>query len=103
MAVESESKKDTSKEDNFFGKFDNAELKQEAPVPVQSKLIEVAPTKPQETSNQNVDKLTVQLEATTLKPATKINKVNIDYEVKLHSHCIIAWKETSKKRRIRWS
>merc|ERR1712113_1187720 len=50
MAVESESKKDTSKEDNFFGKFDNAELKQEAPVPV-------------------------QLEATTLKPATKINKL----------------------------
>ena len=69
--------KPKSKEDCFFGKFENTELKQEASIETPATLIEAKPSTTAEKSktNENVDKLTVQLEATSLKPATKINKV----------------------------
>lgn len=60
-----------SKEDDFFGSFDNAELKQQAAVEPATRLVAVEKT-PEKVENANVDKLTVDLgKKATLKPAGK--------------------------------
>ena len=84
--------KPKSKEDCFFGKFENTELKQEASIETPATLIEAKPSgtnAEKSKTNDNVDKLTVQLEATSLKPATKINKVIIIVNVKQFSITIL--------------
>ena len=56
-----------SKEDDFFGKFENSELKQEAQIEPAAKLVSAAPKETEK--NQNLDKLTVDLDSKmTLKP-----------------------------------
>ena len=70
-----------SKEDDFFGNFDNAELKQTAPAPAAALLIPAKSepkNEPTNGVNGNIDKLTVDLTAkATLKPATakKVTKL----------------------------
>ena len=60
-----------SKEEDFFGNFDNAELKQQAVVEPTTRLVAVEKT-PEKVENVNVDKLTVDLgKKATLKPAGK--------------------------------
>jgi len=71
-----------NRHDDFFGKFDNADLKQTAPVPAQVKqeaiIVTEKPHEPEKTLaevSNGMDKLSVNLEATT-KPAVKAVKVS---------------------------
>ena len=65
--------------ESFFSKFDNADLKQEAPVPAQVKqeAIIVTPVEPEKTLaevSNGMDKLSVNLETKPAKPV-KVAKV----------------------------
>ena len=69
------------KEDDFFGNFDNAELKQEAQIEAPASRLVAAESKPAapEPANDNVDKLTVNLSATKLtKAPVKTAKVIVE-------------------------
>ena len=59
------------KEDDFFGNFENSELKQEAQIEAPASRLVAAESKPAapEPANDNVDKLTVNLSATKLTKA----------------------------------
>jgi len=59
------------KEDDFFGNFDNSEMKQEAQIEAPASRLVAAESKPAapEPNNDNVDKLTVNLSATKLTKA----------------------------------
>jgi len=71
----------------IFSKFDNADLKQTAPVPAQVKqeaiIVTEKPHEPEKTLaevSNGMDKLSVNLEATT-KPAVKAVKVSKVWEI----------------------
>jgi len=68
-ASTTESKK--KKEDDFFGTFENADLKQQAQVEPQTRLVSVVAVAAEKEENENVDKLTVDMSKSTLKPAAK--------------------------------
>ena len=82
------------KEDDFFGNFENSEMKQEAQIEAPASRLVAAESKPAapEPNNDNVDKLTVNLSATKLtKAPVKTAKVTFALLVIYYDSFMFSW------------